>query len=135
MVKNHMRPNMAASSSKHDKSFMRIFDSSCCPGDLLLLSRADYLGRQTPTLDRAHYLADYRRKEEKLHAMLALYRQRMAEPYLMGRDLIDAGVEPGPVFSRALEYAHKLRLAGIPKEEQLRQTLGYIRRLEKEQTK
>ena len=51
----------------------------------------------------------------------------MAEPYLMGRDLVEAGVKPGPGFTEALAYAHKLRLAGLPKEEQLRQTLGFIR--------
>ena len=46
----------------------------------------------------------------------------------MGRDLVEAGVQPGPVFTEALEYAHKLRLAGVPKEEQLSQTLGMIRK-------
>jgi tRNA nucleotidyltransferase (CCA-adding enzyme) len=51
----------------------------------------------------------------------------MSRPYLMGRDLIKAGVLPGPVFTYALEYAHKLRLAGVSKDEQLSQTLGMIR--------
>ena len=49
----------------------------------------------------------------------------------MGRDLVEAGVKPGPGFTEALAYAHKLRLAGLSKEDQLRQTLGYIRRAEK----
>ena len=60
--------------------------------------------------------------------MLALFDARMARPFLQGRDLIAAGVEPGPRFHEALEYAHKLRLAGLGREEQLRQTLGYIRK-------
>ena len=36
-------------------------------------------------------------------------------------------MKPGPVFTEALDYAHKLRLAGVPKEEQLRHVLGIIR--------
>ena len=134
LVEDHMRPNMAASSAKHDKTFMKLFDGSCCPEDLLLLVKADYLGRQVTAADREVYLREYRWKEDKLRAMLSLYRERMAEPYLMGRDLIEAGVQPGPVFSRALDYAHKLRLAGISKDEQRRQTLGYLRKEQKNKT-
>ena len=69
----------------------------------------------------------------RVDEMLREYRDRMSRPYLMGRDLIEAGVSPGPVFSRALDYAHKLRLAGIPKEEQLRQTLGMIRKRDRDE--
>ena len=133
MVLNHMRPNVTAARAKHEKSFMRMFDSSCCPEDLLLLAKADALGSGLRGGGELPMLI-YGLKEEKLRAMLALYRQRMAEPCLMGRDLIDAGVKPGPVFSRALDYAHKLQLAGIPKEERLRQTLGYIRKEQKQET-
>ena len=52
----------------------------------------------------------------------------MAQPYVMGRDLIDAGLEPGPDFSDFLALAHKLRLAGIPKEDALKQVLAEARR-------
>ena len=67
-----------------------------------------------------------RETEAKLREMLAVYEERMKRPYLMGRDLIEAGLEPGPVFSEALAYAHKLRLNGIAKEDQLKQTLGWL---------
>ena len=53
----------------------------------------------------------------------------MARPYVMGRDLIAAGLEPGEDFTEILEYAHKLRLAGIEKESALKQTLSYARKL------
>ena len=53
----------------------------------------------------------------------------MAKPYVMGRDLIAAGLEPGEDFTEILEYAHKLRLAGIEKESALKQTLSYARKL------
>ena len=42
----------------------------------------------------------------------------------MGRDLIAAGISPSERFSGYLEYAHKLRLAGVEKESALRQTLA-----------
>ena len=131
MVELHMRPNMLAENGSDVKAYMKLFDRSVCPEDLLLLAKADYMGRVSADADRAALSAGYKRKEVILRAMLALYRQRMAEPYLMGKDLIEAGVSPGPVFSQALDYAHKLRLAGLSKEEQLRQTLGQIRRMEK----
>ena len=70
----------------------------------------------------------YAETEGKLHEMLAVYKERMSQPYVMGKDLIAAGAEPGPIFTDALAYAHKLRLAGVPKEEQLSQTMGYLRK-------
>jgi tRNA nucleotidyltransferase (CCA-adding enzyme) len=114
---------------------MKLFDRSVCPEDLLLLAKADHMGRvagsQDPKTARAALEDSYAETEKKLRDLLDLYRQRMAEPYLMGKDLIDAGLRPGPVFTQALDYAHKLRLAGLPKEEQLRQTLGFVRSLKK----
>ena len=127
MVELHMKPNMMAECGSGEKSFMKLYDSSVCPEDLLLLAKADHFGRKKTEADREALAAGYAETEKTLQAMLALYRQRMAEPYLMGRDLVEAGVKPGPGFTEALAYAHKLRLAGLSKEDQLRQTLGYIR--------
>ena len=56
----------------------------------------------------------------------------MARPYVMGKDLIAAGLQPGVQFSEILSYAHKLRLAGIEKENALRQSLAYARKMRKE---
>lgn len=55
----------------------------------------------------------------------------MAKPHVMGRDLIEAGLTPGGDFTEILDYAHKLRLAGVEKESALTQTLGYARKLRK----
>ena len=131
MTQMHMRPNMLTACGANVKSYMKMFDSSVCPEDLLALARADYLGCTWPQEARADRLAAYEKTEDKLRAMLTLYHERMDRPYLMGRDLIEAGLKPGPLFTEALAYAHKLRLAGRPKEEQLTQTLGYIRSREK----
>jgi tRNA nucleotidyltransferase (CCA-adding enzyme) len=45
----------------------------------------------------------------------------------MGRGLIEAGLEPLEHFAEILGYAHKLRLAGLDKDNQLRQSLAYAR--------
>ena len=136
MVELHMKPNMMAENCSEVKAFMKLFDRAVCPEDLLLLAKADHMGRvaggQNPETARAALEASYAGTEKKLRDLLAVYRQRMAEPYLMGKDLIEAGLQPGPVFTQALDYAHKLRLAGLPKEEQLRQTLGFVRSLKTE---
>ena len=123
----HMEPNKLAAQHSRERSYMRLFDRALCPEDLLLLCRADFLGRQGRPEDGAALREEYAPTAETLHAMLALYRERTAQPGLTGKDLIAAGVAPGPAMGEALAYARKLQLAGIGREEQLRQTLGYLR--------
>ena len=124
----HMEPNQKARDGAHIKSFMKMFDRSVNPKDLILLAKADHLGRIGEKSDRGTLEAEYEETGHILESMLAEYEDRMRRPYVMGRDLVETGVQPGPVFTEALEYAHKLRLAGVPKEEQLSQTLGMIRK-------
>ena len=131
MTRMHMIPNMLAVNTRSAKKFMKMFDSSVCPEDLLLLAKADHLGRQTPDTDRTEMLREYQPIEEQLLSRLADYRRLMDNPPLMGRDLIEAGMTPGPIFTDALAYAHKLHLAGIPKETALRQTLGMYHKTER----
>ena len=59
------------------------------------------------------------------------YQELMSRPFVQGRDLVEAGIKPGADFSEALTYAHKMRLAGVPKPEALSQTLAYIRKKRK----
>ncbi len=128
MTKMHMEPNRKVRDDSHIKSYMKTFDRSVCPEDLLLLAKADYVGRVGEGMHRSGLEAEYGRTEELLKKMLRLYRDRMNRPFLMGRDLIEAGIQAGPVFSDAISYAHKLRLAGLTKEEQLRHTLAWLRK-------
>ena len=99
----------------------KLFDLSVCPGDLLLLARADSLGAigQEPYVDFSDELA----------ARLAYYEETMRAPFVQGRDLLEAGLAPGKDFSLILAFAHKLRLAAVPKREALRQTLAYAAKL------
>ena len=128
MTELHMKPNMLVANNAHIRSYMRMYDRSVCPEDLLLLAKADHLGRAAPGHDREALLSSYAGTESRLREMLALYFDRMSQPCLMGRDLIEAGLEPGPSFTGALACAHKLRLAGRPKEEQLKQALSFIQK-------
>ncbi len=117
MVELHMRPNQLVANGSKAKSYMHLFDASVCPEDLLLLAKADHEGRVSANgLDVPE---DYAATENRLRTMLAEYRRRMDQPYVTGKDLVEAGFAPGLAFGEALSHAHKLRLAGRPKEEQL----------------
>ena len=120
MVPLHMRPNIAAFSRPAVKSTNRMFDEACAPEDLIWFAEADrplFSGSEAFTGDRG-FLLD----------RLEVYRRTMAKPYVMGRDLIEAGLEPGEYYSELLAYAHKLRLAGIEKDAALKQVLAYARK-------
>lgn len=120
MTELHMRPNLMVDQSSSDKAFMKLFDVSCAPDDLLLLAEADHRGSGSS--------GDYTEKKKILKEKLALYRERMAQPCVQGADLVAAGMKPGPEFREALAYAHKLRLAGVSKDAALVQTLSSFRK-------
>ena len=120
MVEYHMKPNTVAGACSAPKVTARLFDGSVDPEGLICLALADDRGRITQASDGDH--------ESFLYERLELFRKQMAQPYVMGRDLIEAGLKPGTEFTEILAYAHKLRLAGVPKENALKQTLSYARK-------
>lgn len=123
MVPLHMRPNVSAYSKPGIKSTNRMFDEAAVPEDLIWFAAADrpvFAGTDEFTGD-----------SEFLFDRLRTFNEAMAKPYVTGRDLIDAGIEPGDDFTEILAYAHKLRLAGIDKAPALKQTLAYARKLRK----
>lgn len=121
MVENHMRPNTMARHQSSLKATNHLFDDSLEPLDLILLAMADAQGTGT-------YVPDHS-SEAFLLERLDKYRGLMQKPAVMGRDLIEAGLKPDSTFTDLLAYAHKLHLAGVPKELALRQTLSYARQL------
>ena len=120
MVELHMRPNLLITRKSGEKAYMKTFDLSVEPEDLLLLAKADFLGCGLGK-------GDYADHDRILKNRFGQYQELMSRPYVTGSDLIAAGITPGTDFSEALEFAHKTRLAGVPKEESLKQTLGFIR--------
>ena len=120
LVEYHMKPNVVAGAQSAPKTTTRMFDQSVDPEGLICLALADNRGRITQGPSTDH--------EAFLYERLNLFRELMARPYVMGRDLIEAGLKPCAEFTDILNHAHKLRLAGIPKESALTQTLAYARK-------
>ena len=127
MVPLHMRPNVAAYSKPVMKSTNKMFDAAIAPEDLIWFAEAD-----KPVVSGTDAFSGDR---EFLLERLKTYEETMAKPYVMGRDLIEAGLEPGEDFSEILAYAHKLRLAGIEKESALKQALTYARKMRKSKSR
>lgn len=119
LVELHMKPNTVAGARSAVKTTNRMFDQAVDPEGLICLGLADDRGRITQAPATNH--------EAFLYERLAIFRELMARPYVMGRDLIEAGLRPGVEFTEILHHAHKLRLAGVPKESALKQTLAYAR--------
>lgn len=124
LAEHHMRPNILASQHSKIKSTNKMFDQTEDPEALLLLARADHLGRTGFVPDEEN--------ERFLQERLTIYHQIMDRPFVRGEDLIAAGLVPGAEFSELLSYAHRLRLAGLEKNEALKQTLNYRRQIKKE---
>ena len=120
LAEYHMKPFTVAAAGASVKSTNRMFDASADPVGLICLAMADNRGKISAY--------PYVPREEFLFERLEIYREMMARPYVMGRDLIEAGLQPDARFSELLALAHKLRLAGIPKEQALKQVLAEARK-------
>ncbi len=123
MVGSHMKPNMMVLNSSI-KATNKMFDESVAPRDLIHLASCDNLGSR-PAYERPS-------REPMLLERIAIYEEYMAQPRVMGADLIAAGLTPGRDFTEILAHAHKLHLAGVPKAAALRQTLGYARTIRRD---
>jgi len=97
-----------------------MFDRSIEPEAMLCLALCDSRGK-----GGAGEGADH---EPFLRERLAAYEQCLSRPAVMGRDLLEAGLEPGPDFSHLLAHARKLHLAGVDRDSALKQTLAYARK-------
>jgi len=115
MILLHMKPNLMAAQKSGSKAMCRLFDRSVSPHDLLLLAKCD------------HGVGDYGETERWLWVQYDLFRTRMALPYVTEQDLIALGFSDH--LSEGLEYAHKLRLAGVEKDSALKQTAAFLRKM------
>lgn len=116
----HMKPNALAGMNAGVKSTNKMFDQAQDPTALVYMAMAYSYGRIMANGIIPH--------EDFLFERLEIFNDIMSKPYVQGRDLIEAGIVPSEKFSDYLEYAHKLRLAGVEKEDALKQTLAYIRK-------
>lgn len=111
LVELHMKPNQMFDKAKK-KSMMKLWDKAICPEDLILLAKADSLGRD---IDK-----NYDEIEKVLRASLEDYKNLMKKPQITGKDLISIGLKPGEQFAEYIEFGHKLHLSGVSKENILR---------------
>ena len=116
----HMRPNALAAMGSSVKATNKMFDAALCPRDLVYIAKADHLGRVCSSAPVSY--------DEFLFERLGIFEEIMARPYVRGRDLTEAGLTPGKDFGKLLDHAHKLRLAGVDKDEALKATLAYARK-------
>ena len=116
LAEHHMMPGRLARDRSSVSATNRMFDLSADPEALICLACADNLGQissETECID-----------EGFLRERLQIFREYMERPYVSGADLIAAGLEPSPEFREYLEFAHKLRLAGVERESVMRQILA-----------
>ncbi len=112
-----MEPNIMANARSKIKKTNRLFDSSAEPYDLILLSICDGLGKIPQNSD----------SEEFLMQRYQTFLEIMSRPFVTERDLTDSGIGQGENLQEILSYSHKLRLAGVEKDNALRQSIAYAR--------
>lgn len=125
MIAKHMEPHRNLKDTTKPTVFCKMFDTSVCPQDLILLAQCDKLGRAGT---KEH---DYDMNREMLQHYLKIYEERMKLPCVTGKDLIDAGFVPSPLFSEALKMAHNFHVSGTPKSSAMPQVLGFIKKQER----
>ena len=105
MIKLHMRAHTLAQNNSKVAKTNQLFDESICPRDLCLIAKVDKHKRKESQ-------AEYKFLSERCQ----IYEDRMKEPQVMGRDLVDLGLKPGKEFSDILKDAHKQHLSGVDKK-------------------
>ena len=125
MASMHMKPHQCFSNTSKLKKTNRMFDDSINPFELIILAYADTLASECDNRNATYAIDEF----YWLINRYEMYCDTMSKPYVKGSDLVDNGLKPGKYFSELLTFAHKLRLANIPKDEALKQVLGLSRKV------
>lgn len=102
------------------KKTNKLFDEAIEPKDLIYFSLCD----EHVETSKEEEL----KKKEFLFERLRVYEEMLKEPYVTGKDLLELGFKSGVELGKMLEFAHKLRLAGVSKEKSLKQVLAIYRK-------
>lgn len=109
MCELHMSPAQMYESNSKVKKTNALYDRSVCPNDLILLSCADTAGKGF----RCEQKTSFRKWS---FDRLNVYNERMKQPQVGGKDLMNLGLKPSPMFSGLIYKAHQLHLSGVDKE-------------------
>lgn len=118
MVENHMKPHLINKKSSL-KTTNRFFDKCINPYDQLLLGNCD-----TP-IERIEEMELY--DSGWWSDRLKSYKTLIKEPEVTGKDLIRLGYIPGPMFSLILKKCHLIHLAGVKKDDVIKQLPSIIK--------
>jgi len=113
LVREHMQPVLLYKQRDHvsDKAIVKLIKRVNLR-ELLLLTEADLLGRGQELDSQV-----IRQWLQARLSRLGLEPGQQLAPLVMGRDLVAAGITPGPAYSSLLEKALDLQLAGKRKAE------------------
>ena len=119
----HMKPNVYAMNQSKVKKTNAMFYESVDPMGLIQLALCDDKGRicHLKHIDTQPFLMQ----------RLNIYEDMLQKEYVSGKDLIACGIKPDANFKLLLDYALKLRLANVSKQDALKQVLSYERKLKK----
>lgn len=119
MVEKHMEPNIMARAKSKIKKTNKMFYNSVAPYDLIQLSVCDCIGKLPFEGDNEAFLLK----------RLDIYNEIIQRPYVTAEDLLAVGIKADENFDKILEYAHKLRLAGVKKDNALLQALSFAKKM------
>jgi len=113
LIKEHLAPSQLYKQKAKDPAVRRLSTRANIT-DLVLLAKADHLGRTTTDAKKGKYPAgEWLLKKAKRLKVQA----EQPEAYLLGRHLIDEGMKPGLEFKVILKEAYEEQLDGKIKDE------------------
>ncbi|MBD3807572.1 MAG: hypothetical protein IE880_02515, partial [Epsilonproteobacteria bacterium] len=108
LVEYHLVPSMYFKNKAKDKT-IRFLSTKVNISELLILARADFLGRTTAEAMTGVYEAgDWMEKKAKELGVLYV----PPKCFLQGRDLIESGLEPSKCFGEILDKIYEKQLSG-----------------------
>ncbi len=109
LVRYHLLPSQFYSQKSSSKAIRRL-STKVNIEDLIIVAKADFLGRGTKDAKEGIYKAGewLLKKAEGLHV-----QNRAVVHFLHGRDLINLGITPSPKFKTILSQIYEMQLDGI----------------------
>lgn len=108
LVEHHLKPSQFYAAKAKDKAIRRLATKVNIE-ELVLVARADFLGRSTDEAITLNYKAGewLLKKASELQV-----KTKPLERLIQGRDLIDLGLEPSPKFKIIIDEVYELQLEG-----------------------